>query len=103
VRHFVKEDLGGALVILMGCDGLAATDLAHAFVDAGAAAYVSWDGPVSLGHTDRATLCLLEALTAESMTLGEALTYTDAQVGPDPDYNSTLLLYPEEAAGHVIG
>jgi hypothetical protein len=103
VRHFMKDKLSGALVILMGCDGLTATDLAQAFLDEGASAYVSWDGPVSLEHTDEATLFLLEALTTRSMTLGEAVAHTNTLVGPDPDYNSTLHIYPVEAISHMIG
>ena len=103
VRHFMKDKLSDGLVILMGCDGLAATDLAEAFLEGGAAAYVSWDGPVGLEHTDEATLCLLEALTAQRMTLGEAVAHTNTLIGPDPDYNSTLRVYPEEAANHRIG
>jgi len=103
VNHFMRGKLSDALVIIMGCDGLAATDLAEAFLDGGAAAYVSWDGPVSLEHTDEATLRLLEALTTQHMSLGEALALTHATVGPDPDYNSTLRAYPGEAAGHRLG
>jgi hypothetical protein len=102
VRHFMNGKLSDALVIVMGCDGLAATDLAEAFLGAGAAAYVSWDGPVSLEHTDEATLSLLEALASQHVTLGEALAHTEAIVGPDPDYNSTLRLYPTEAADRRI-
>jgi len=103
VRHFMKGRFRGTLVVLMGCDGLTGTDLAKAFVEEGASAYVSWDGPVSLEHTDEAFLCLLEAMTLQRLTLGEAVGYTNDLVGADPDYNSTIAFYPAASAGVRIG
>jgi len=101
VRRFMKEELKGALVILMGCDGLASPELAEAFLDAGAVAYVSWDGPVSLAHTDRATLALLKGVT-EGLTLEESVERSLRQVGPDVRYGSSLKIYPSEGADFVI-
>jgi hypothetical protein len=101
VRHFMDR-FSGALVVLMGCDGLTGTDLAEAFMKEGASAYVSWDGPVSLKHTDEAFLCLLEAMTVQRLTLGEAVGYTNDLVGADPDYNSTIAFYPAASAGIKI-
>jgi hypothetical protein len=101
VRRFMKEKLKGALVILMGCDGLASSELAEAFLDAGAAAYVSWDGPISLTHTDRATLALLEGVTG-GLTLEESVERALRQVGPDVRYGSSLKIYPSEGADFVI-
>ena len=99
VRHFMVDRFSGALVVLMGCDGLTGTDLAEAFVEEGASAYVSWDGPVSLEHTDEAFLCLLEAMTVQRLPLGEAVGYANDLVGADPDYNSTIAFYPAASAG----
>ena len=101
VRRFMKEELEGALVILMGCDGLASPELAEAFLDAGAAVYVSWDGPVSLAHTDRATLALLEGVTG-GLTLEESVERALRQVGPDVRYGSSLKIYPSEGAEFVL-
>ena len=101
VRRFMKEELEGALVVLMGCDGLASSELAEAFLDAGAAAYVSWDGPVSLTHTDRATLALLEGVTG-GLTLEESVEHSLRQVGPDVRYGSSLKIFPSEGADFVI-
>jgi len=94
VRHFMVDRFSGALVVLMGCDGLTGTDLAEAFVEEGASAYVSWNGPVSLEHTDEAFLCLLEAMTVQRLPLGEVVGYANDLVGADPDYNSTIAFYP---------
>jgi hypothetical protein len=85
----------------MGCDGLASSELAEAFLDAGAAAYVSWDGPISLTHTDRATLALLEGVTG-GLTLEESVERALRQVGPDLRYGSSLKIYPSEGADFVI-
>ncbi len=101
VRRFMKEELEGALVIIMGCDGLASQELADAFLDAGAAAYVSWDGPISLTHTDRATLALLEGVTL-GLTLEESVELALRQVGPDAIYGSSLKIYPSEGAEFVL-
>ena len=101
VRRFMKEELEGVLVILMGCDGLASPELAEAFLDAGASAYVSWDGPVSLAHTDRATLALLEGVTG-GLTLEESVKYSLRQVGSDVRYGSSLIIYPSEGAEFVL-
>jgi len=98
IRHFMKDRFSGALVVLMGCDGLTGTDLAEAFVEEGASAYVSWDGPVSLEHTDEAFLCLLEAMTVQRLPLGEAVGYANDLVGVDPEYNSTIAFYPATSA-----
>ena len=94
VRRFMREELEGALVVLMGCDGLASTELAEAFLEAGAAAYVSWDGPVSLAHTDRATLALLEGVS-RGLTLEESMERATRLEGPDGRYGSSLRVYPE--------
>ena len=96
VLRYLENGLDGSLVVLMGCDGLSSQDLARAFTENGAAAYVSWDGPVLLGHTDEATLALLRGLVVEGMCLGDAVGYSMGLVGPDPVYSSSLCFFPEE-------
>jgi len=101
--HYLDDSFDGTLVVLMGCDGLSSTDLAVAFIEAGASAYVSWDGPVSLEHTDRATLVLLRLLVEERVRLDEAVDRAMAEAGPDPDYGSSLKFTPEDAGSLVLG
>jgi len=103
VRRFMSGSLRGTLVLLMGCDGLRTQDLAAAFTECGASAYVSWDGPVTLAHTDLVFLRLVEALTERRMALGEAAAYAETAAGPEPEYNSTFHAYPYEAADNRIG
>ena len=76
-------------------------DLAKAFLDVGAA-YVSWDGPVSLEHTDEATLAMLRGLVAKRMCLGDAVRYSLELVGPDPMYFSFMCFFPEEEGSFCI-
>ncbi|HEU4759648.1 MAG TPA: hypothetical protein VFT91_06660 [Dehalococcoidia bacterium] len=90
VRSSMKGSFDGALVILMGCDGLRSQRAGQAFLDRGAGAFVSWSEAVSAGHTDEATLKLLEKLLVEGTPVGEAVARTAAEVGPDPAYGAEL-------------
>jgi hypothetical protein len=84
----------GTTVIMMGCDGLKSDTTAQAFIDKGAKAVVGWSGRVSASHTDKATEHLLQHLLIERHTMRDAVALTMAEVGPDPEYDSTLLSYP---------
>jgi hypothetical protein len=95
VLHYLEDRFDGSLVVVMGCDGLSYHDLARAFEEVGASAYVSWDGPVSLGHTDEATLAMFRGLVDGGMCLREAVRYSMDLVGPDPRHDSTLSYYPD--------
>jgi hypothetical protein len=95
---FIKSSMKGKFddttVILMGCDGLRSHETADTFLQKGAKAYVAWDGLVSSSHTDAATERLLQHLLADGLPLQEAVAQTMADVGPDPQYGSMLLVYP---------
>lgn len=86
----------GTTIIVMGCDGLTTRTAAEAFVRKGAGSYVGWSGPVSAEHTDAATERLLHHLLVDGLKIQEAVTQTMADVGPDPEYDSTLLVYPSK-------
>jgi hypothetical protein len=90
VNHFMKDRFRDSTILVMGCDGIRSTDLAQAFIDNGAKLYISWDGPVTLEHTDLAFSCLLRAMTEEGMSPEEAMNYAMNVVGHDPDYDSSL-------------
>jgi hypothetical protein len=100
VPDFIDLSMAGrfddTIVILMGCDGLTSDSAAEAFVHKGAKAVVGWSGRVSATHTDAATERLLQHLLAEEYTTREAVLRTMADVGPDPEYDSTLLVYPSK-------
>ena len=99
--YFIEFTMEGrfdkATIILMGCDGLRSDRTAESFVERGAETFVSWSGKVSASHTDAATERLLQHLLVEKLPTPEAVEQTMAEVGPDPSYDSTLLVYPSEA------
>lgn len=97
--EFVRDHLrgrfpAGTTVILMGCDGLRSTTLGSAFLDRGAASFVSWDRPVSAGHTDEAALRLIELVVGGGRTPSEAVEQTMSELGPDPDSGAVLRALP---------
>jgi hypothetical protein len=100
VPDFIKSSMIGGFddttVILMGCDGLVTNSAAEAFLQKGAGAFVGWSETVSATHTDAATERLLQHLLIDGLTIEEAVTQTMAEVGPDPEYGSTLLVYPDK-------
>jgi hypothetical protein len=104
--EFVKLSMTGSfnntVIVMMGCSALTYTDMAKAFVDKGAKVCIGWDDLVSNTHTDYATAELLKYLITEKETIGQATTKTNEEVGPDPEYNSTLVYFPTEAESHVI-
>ena len=94
IKYSMRGNFGKALIILMGCDGLRSQTTAQAFLDKGASGFVSWSDRVSPSHTDAATEHLLRHLLLDGLAAPEAVARTMAEVGPDPDYASTLLYYP---------
>ena len=109
VPKFVEESMKGefkdTIIIMMGCEGLGYnitgtrvtyTDMAEAFVKKGAKVYIGWDGPISINHTDQATVQLLQSLILHKRTIKQAVTETMEIVGKDT-YNSTLQYYPKTA------
>jgi hypothetical protein len=93
VRSSMNGRFGGALVVVMGCNGLSSNTLAEALVERGAAEVTSWDGLVSAAHTDAATEQLLGLVFAEGMPVEEAVAAVREDLGPDPFYGSSLLAY----------
>lgn len=90
VDDSMRGDFGGALIVMMGCDGLRSQRTAEAFLDRGASAFVSWSKPISASHTDTATGILLQRLLIDELTVEEAVTQTAAEVGPDPVFEGEL-------------
>lgn len=103
---FVGDSMEGrfndTVVIAMGCEGLRHDTMAQAFVEKGAKAYISWNGSVSISHTDNATVCLLRHLVSENQTVEEAVEQTMNEVGPDPADKSILLFYPDGAGSGFL-
>lgn len=98
----MNGDFHGAVIIMMGCEGLANERMAKAFIEKGAKVYISWTGPVGSEHTDAATLNLLQHLLVDRKTVGESVTATNDENGRDPSYGSELVWYPQEEDDYVI-
>lgn len=102
VQQSMKDKFKGAIIIVMGCDGLEGTQMAKAFIENGAKAYISWSGDVIASHTDQATTRLLQHLITEKQTIKQAVENTMKEVGPDPTHNSILSYYPFVAGEQTI-
>lgn len=98
VTMSMEGNFNGSIIVLSSCLGLYTDQLAEAFIQKGAKAFISWDEKVSLTHTDKACILLLQALLDEGMTVGEAVEKIMTEVGPDQIYTSKLRFYPKEAA-----
>jgi hypothetical protein len=104
--EFVKRSMAGrfddTLIIIGGCQSMTTLDLARALVERGASAVIGWDTWVDLSHNDKAILRLLHALTAENLTVRQAVEKTMGEIGPDPSYESVLTYFPLERGGYVL-
>lgn len=94
IRDSMDGDLDGAVVVMMGCQGIENAEAAEAFADKGARTFIGWDGLVSADHTDEATELLLQYMVGESATPREAAAQAMASIGPDPDFGSRLAVSP---------
>lgn len=100
--NFVKNRMNGyfhdAVIVMMGCYGLTFTNMADAFIEQGAKAYIGWNWTVSSSHTDQTTIHILYHLTVKKQTIEQAVSESMKKVGPDldPTYNCTsvLLVHP---------
>jgi hypothetical protein len=94
VRSSMRGEFDGATIIMMGCYGLTSDMMAEALVRKGAKAVVSWNGLVSAPHTDAVTESLLRHLVVDGLPAEQAAERSMAEAGPDPAYDSRLVVYP---------
>jgi len=92
VRRSMRGLFPNTIVVIGGCQSLASPDLAQAFLDKGASVVIGWDEMVNLTHNNRAVLRLLEAILVDDLTPDQAVAHVNADVGPDPIYDSSLTL-----------
>jgi hypothetical protein len=102
VRLSMKGKFNNSVIIMMGCNGLTYTDMAEAFVNKGAKAYIGWNASVTTNRTDTATISLLQHLIVQKETVKRAVENTMKEVGPDPTHNSVLGYYPVKSGDYVI-
>jgi len=87
IRDAIKGNLRDTLVVQMGCGTLTGNrDIANAFIDKGASAFVGWNNTVSSWYTDFATQKFVASLE-HGQTVAEAVVSAD---GLDPVYGGKL-------------
>jgi len=104
VEYSMKGRFNNTTIIMMGCDGLRPgyTTIAEAFIKRGAKVYIGWTGPVTSTHSDRATICLLQALIVKKQTIKKAIIDTLNELGSDPVFHAQLLFYPVEQEDYIV-
>ncbi|MFC1964934.1 hypothetical protein ACFLWG_02895 [Chloroflexota bacterium] len=104
--RFVTESMNGqfnkTVVIAMGCHSLVRDDLAQAFIDKGASAYIGWSDLVRPNYTDKATGILVRNLCRKGTTIQEAIDKTIAEVGTEPLLETELRYYPKQSGTREI-
>ena len=96
ISKSMTKEFDDTVIIMMGCSGIYLTDLAEAFVDKGASAYLAWDASVDLHYVDEATPYLIGQLCSGQATIKEAVDSTMDVIGPDPKYEAELKYYPSD-------
>lgn len=98
----MKGHFDDTVIIITGCSCLCLPDLAQAFTDKGASAYLAWDHTVGLDYVDDATIALITNLSSEGLTIKEAVIKTMEEKGPDPDWGAVLRYYPAQSGNKTI-
>lgn len=93
IKVFMAGKFNGTLIIAMGCDGTRDPLIIQQFIDQGASGYIGWNGPVSISHSDRAILYLIQAIYIKKLPLKEAVERTNNQIGEDPNWGAILECY----------
>ena len=102
VRNRMVGRFDDSLIIIAGCQSLAASDMAEALVERGASVVIGWNEWVDSDRNDRALGRLLQALLDEGRTVEGAVAVTMAEVGPDPVYQSVLTHYPQDRGDRTV-
>jgi hypothetical protein len=103
---FITASMAGKLdntiVIVDGCSGLYQPDLAQAFIEKGASAYIAFSAAVNLDHADEVTLSLIKNLCSGS-TVAKAVEDTTIEKGRDPESHAVLEYYPQSIGNSNMG
>jgi hypothetical protein len=95
--HFPRS-----IIIVTGCTSLNSTrtQMAQAFLDRGASAYIGWTDLVSLSHSDDTTMSFLQYLLDYNKTISD--TVNRCNESPDPNYPGQLAYYPSNIGNHKL-
>jgi len=102
---FVRESMQGSfpntVLVVMGCAGLANSEMAQAFVARGAEVYISWNDVVFTNQTDGGTILLLQSMTT-GHRVDEAVTWATENAPSNPGYSIQLEYYPLDQGGLIL-
>jgi len=102
ISNSMEGNFNNTVIIIDGCSCLYNDDLAQAFAQKGASAYLAWDATVDLDYVDRATACVVKQLCKKDATVSKAVMNTMAVVGADLKYGAVLRYYPLENGGKTL-
>ena len=102
--------LRGSIVMVFSCYSSYRNKLAKAFIDAGAKAYIGWNGPVDTVTNDIALSKLIKYLFVENLTIAQAIRETmkdiimlvEKQGFTYPTPLPLLTYYPPNVGDHTI-
>lgn len=101
VREAMQGFFPGSIILMMGCTGLASSEMAQAFVTRGAQVYISWNQVVQAYRSDTSTTIFLQQIT-QGHSVKDSTTAANRLGAPDPYYNSQLEYYPSNAGSTTI-
>jgi hypothetical protein len=93
IKRGMANKFNNTLVVMMGCDGSRDSALVDEFLNQDAVGYISWGGPVSIGHSDLAALQLIKYLYVDELSAKDATQNTNLKLGSDPEWDSYLEYY----------
>jgi len=102
ITNSMKGNLDNAVVVVDGCSCLYDEDLAQAFTQKGASAYLAWDATVDLDYVDEATMTLIQNLCSKRLPVSKAVDLTMATKGPDPKHGAALKYYPPQSGDKTL-
>jgi len=106
VKYAMKGSFYKTVIIAIGCASLHTTEMAQAFVEKGAAAYVGWNASLTAFYGDLATLSVINHLLLGNQTIKEAVDAAMIEVGPCPmdelGTTSVLSFYPSSSQNYTI-
>lgn len=98
----MKGEFDNTAILMMGCASYYIDDMAKAFIQKGASAYLGWNATVTLDYLEDAVINLVNQLYVGRLNLEEATAKTMAEVGSDPHYGARLAYYPTNRGDYVI-
>jgi len=88
-----SKGLKDSIIIMMGCNGTTSPYTIMTLMQKGVKAYISWDGYVTVPHSDLAIVKLIKYICVDNLSLREAVEKVNKNIGPDPHYHSRLILF----------